>query len=71
MAFLLGFRIEHGPVIAAVVFDLQGVGADQNLGGTNEGVERTLIKGASVSTKILSKGICFTAYQSAPARSFC
>lgn len=43
VSFLLGFRIEHGPVIAAVILDLQGVGADQNLGGANEGVEGTLI----------------------------
>ena len=43
VTFLLGFRIEHGPVIAAVVLDLQSVGADQNLGRANEGIETILI----------------------------
>ena len=43
VVFLLMLGIKHGPVIAAVVLDLEGVRADQNLGGANEGVEAALI----------------------------
>ena len=43
MTFLLMLGVEHSPVIAAVVLDLQSVGADQNLGGADKGVETALI----------------------------
>ena len=43
MAFLLMLGVKHGPVIAAVVIDLQGIGADQNLGGANKSTESALI----------------------------
>ena len=43
MPLLLMLGIKHGPVIAAVIFNLEGVGADQNLGRANEGIEAALI----------------------------
>ena len=39
VAFFLMFGVEHGPVVAAVILDLQGVGTDQDFGRTNEGAQ--------------------------------
>ena len=35
--------VKHGPVVPAVILDLQGVGADQDPGGANEGAEGPLV----------------------------
>jgi len=43
MAFLLGIRVKHGPVIAAVILDLQGIGADQDFSRTSEGTQGALV----------------------------
>ena len=43
MTFFLMLGVKHGPIIAAVILDLQSIRADQDLSGANEGIETILI----------------------------
>ena len=43
MALFLMFGVKHGPVVTAVILDLQRIGAYQKLGGANKGTQTALV----------------------------